>query len=158
MIIPFPVVGEQRMSEQRRSTSRRTFLKYGAVSTGTLLGTARAGADTGSESAGSGGEAIDHGILRSYQFTPEARFTVVESGLDWRPEQFEHDYRTSVIAYDHAPSFRAFLFTEPDVGLESDRSFTFTGVQEPPQTVGHRFVTVGLEPADSTGTGTAADR
>lgn len=134
------------MSEDTRwSPSRRRFVKYGAVSAGTLLGSTGASAATGSESETADSETLDHGLMLPYQFTPESRATVVESGLDWQPKRFENRYRTSVIAYDHAPSYRAFLFTEPDATIESDRSLRFGSIQRSPAAAGRRVVTVGLE-------------
>ncbi|WP_222918973.1 hypothetical protein [Natrinema sp. SYSU A 869] len=133
------------MSEDPWSTSRRTFVKYGAVSTGTLFGASGASADVGSGSTEPDAEPADHGVVHPYQFTPDSRFTVVESGLDWQPDRFSDTYQTNVIAYDHAPSYRAFLFTEPDAALEPDQSLEFGAVQGSPGTAGRRFVTVGLE-------------
>ncbi|WP_226479039.1 hypothetical protein [Natrinema amylolyticum] len=133
------------MSEEPWSTSRRAFVTYGAVSTGTLLGASGASADSGAASTEPDGEPADHGVVRPYQFTPDSRFTVVESGLEWQPERFDDSYQTNVIAYDHAPSYRAFLFTESDATLESGQSFDFGAVRGSPGTAGRRFVTVGLE-------------
>lgn len=144
-VITTPVVGNQRMTEDSWSTSRRTFVKYGAVSTGTLLGASGASAETGSRSADSSDETTDHGMMFPYQITPGSQFTVVESDLDWHPGRFEDSYQANVIAYDHAPSYRAFLLTESEATLESDRSFELGAVRESPGAASQRFVTVGLE-------------
>lgn len=131
------------MSEDTWTTSRRAFVTYGAVSTGTLFGATGATAATESEPTDS--EPVEQGVMRPYQFTPGSRVTVVESGLDWQPARFDDAYQTNVVAYDHAPSYRAFLFTEPDATLEPDRSFEFGSVQGSPGTADRQFVTVGLE-------------
>lgn len=139
------VVGNQRMTEDSWSTSRRTFVKYGAVSTGTLLGASGASADPGPKPTDSSGETTHYGMMFPYQFTPGSQFTVVESDLDWRPGRFEDTYQAHVIAYDHAPSYRAFLLTESEATLEPDRSFELGAVRESPEAAGQRFVTVDLE-------------
>ncbi|MFC6768170.1 hypothetical protein [Natrinema soli] len=133
------------MTEDRWSTSRRAFVKYGAVTTGTLLGASGASAETGSKPTDSIGETTDYGMMLPYQFTPGSQFTVVESDLDWYPGRFEDTYQANVIAYDHAPSYRAFLLTESEATLEPDRSFELGAVREPPGAASQRFVTVGLE-------------
>lgn len=133
------------MTEDSWSTSRRTFVKYGAVSTGTLLGASGASADAGSKPTDSSGEATDYGMMLPYQFTPGSQFTVVEPDLDWRSGRLEDAYQTNVIAYDHAPSYRAFLLTESEVTLESDRSFELGAARESPGAASQRFVTVGIE-------------
>lgn len=137
---------DQRMSEDTRwSPSRRTFVKYGAVSTGTLLGTPGASADADSKSDDPTDEAIDQGAMLPYQFTPNSRFTVVEPDLEWRPERLEGSYRTNVISYDHAPSYRALLLTEPDGTIEPNQSFGFRSVRGSFNAANRRYVTVGLE-------------
>ncbi len=133
------------MSEARWSPSRRTFVTYGAVSTGTLLGLSMASADSESDSIESDAGAVDYGGVRSDQFVPDSPVTVLESTLNWQPERFEDAHRTSVIASDHAPSYRAFLFTESDVTLESDQSLEFRVVRGTSESAGRRFVTVAFE-------------
>lgn len=133
------------MREDSWSTSRRTFVKCGAVTTGTLFGAAGASAATEPNSTDFDGESADYGLIRPYQLVPGTRFTIVESGLDWQPDQFENTYQTSVIAYDHAPSFRAFLFTASNAPLESGRSFEFGSVQGSSGVAAGPLVTVGLE-------------
>lgn len=125
------------------STSRRTFVKYGALSTGALVGasgpTAAVDADSGDRDP-----PVDRGAMFPYQLTPGHRATVVESGLDWQPDRLEGERRTHVIAYDHVPSYRAFLFTDPDRSLEPERSVVVSDVRESPA-AGSGLVTVGLE-------------
>lgn len=135
---------EQRMSKDTWTTSRRAFVTYGAASTGMLVGTTGATA-TGPEPSDSDSDPVDHGLMRSQQFIPSSQATVIESGLDWHPARFDDTYQANVVAYDHAPSYRAFLFTESDATLEPDRSFEFEGVQGAPGTDDRQFVTVGLE-------------
>ncbi|WP_323173707.1 hypothetical protein [Natrialba sp. PRR66] len=130
------------MSENTQwSMARRTFVKCGAVSTGALLGTSGASARTDSTSR----EPVDHGLLLPYQFRPGSRVTVAASELDWQPDRFERSYQTNVITYDHAPSYRAFLFTEPNETLAPAQSLEFSGVERSVQTAGRGVVTVGLE-------------
>lgn len=71
----------------------------------------------------------DRGVLLPHQLGPGYRFTVAETGLDWRPDGVSDPVRTHVITYDHAPSFRAFLCTEPDERLQQGDSFAFDRTQ-----------------------------
>ncbi|ELZ03090.1 hypothetical protein C480_16769 [Natrialba aegyptia DSM 13077] len=123
--------------------ARRTFVKCGAVSTGALLGTSGASARTDSKEPET--EPADHGLLFPYQFRPGSRATVAASELDWQPDRFERSYQTHVITYDHAPSYRAFLFTEPNETLAPAQSLEFSGVERSAQTAGRGVVTVGLD-------------
>ncbi|ELZ01872.1 hypothetical protein C481_10137 [Natrialba asiatica DSM 12278] len=127
--------------------ARRTFVKCGAVSTGALLGTSGASARTDSTSQEPETETVDHGLLLPYQFRPGSRVTVAASELDWQPERFERSYQTNVITYDRAPSYRAFLFTEPNGALAPAQSLEFSGVERSANAVdqGQGVVTVGLE-------------
>ncbi|ELY90735.1 hypothetical protein [Natrialba taiwanensis] len=133
------------MSENTRwPMARRTFVKCGAVSTGALLGTSGASARIDSTSREPETEPVDHGLLLPYQFRPGSRVTVAASELDWQPERFERSYQTNVITYDHAPSYRAFLFTEPNGILAPAQSLEFSGVERSAQAAGRGVVTVGL--------------
>ena len=83
--------------------------------------------------------------MRPYQFIPESTFTVLESVPDYRSEQLEETYHTHVITYDHAPSYRAFLLTEPAETIEPGQSSEFGSTHGSMNTTGERFITVGLE-------------
>lgn len=126
-----------------RSTSRRAFVKYGALTTGALVGASgpTAAVDADSEDPD---RTADRGAMFPYQLTPGRGATVVESGVDWRPDRLEGERRTHVIAYDHAPSYRAFLFTESDRSLDSDQSVV-VGDARGTRTAESGLVTVGLE-------------
>lgn len=120
-------------SSQERRPSRRTVMKYGALATtGALVG--------GAQSAGTvdaDGDERDptpvEGVMFPYQFTPGARFSVVESDLDWRPIGVDADYRSHVIEYEFARSLRAFLFTtgDGDQPLPQDRPLAFGAAPHP---------------------------
>ncbi|ELY81599.1 hypothetical protein C487_03593 [Natrinema pallidum DSM 3751] len=74
---------------------------------------------------------------------------------DWLPERFEDTHRTTVIADDHVPSYRAFLFTESDAMSPSSRtdrssSGPFGGRPNPPGN--------SLLPSPSSGHGRAESR
>lgn len=130
--------------DSMRSTSRRTFVKYGALSTGALVGAAGPTAAVDDGSTEPADRSVDRGAMFPYQLTPGRRATVVESELGWQPDRFEGERRTHVIAYDHVPSYRAFLFTDPDRSLEPERSVVVGDVRESPA-AGSGLVTVGLE-------------
>ncbi len=73
------------------------------------------------------------GMMFPYQFTPNARFTVLESGLDWRPGRVDSAYETHVIRYEYARSLRAFLFTETALSQAEERAFELGAAQRVPQ-------------------------
>lgn len=132
--------------ETIRATSRRTFLTYGTLSTGLLVGASDSSAAVDAAPSDRDRTAVDRGVMLPYQFAPNGRSTVVESDLGWRPERLADPYRTHVIASDRAPSYRAFLFTETT--LERDRSLVVGPVRGAPSGPDGRFVTVELEAAD----------
>lgn len=134
-----------------RSTSRRSFVKYGALSTGALVGAGGATTNVGVQSGESDDDPVKQGVMYPYQLTPERRATVVEAGLDWRADRFDEVYQANVIAYDHAPSYRAFLFTPAAATVEADQAIELGTVRGSPAADGTRFVTVGLESGSTAG-------
>ncbi|NUB92154.1 hypothetical protein HTZ84_06780 [Haloterrigena sp. SYSU A558-1] len=93
------------------STTRRTFVKCGLLSTGALVGTSSTGVADGSltESTESAEQPIEQGVMRSYQHMPDSAITVGEP-VDWQPRGLD-EATGHVVSYDAAPSFRALLFT-----------------------------------------------
>ncbi|WP_049924770.1 hypothetical protein [Halopiger djelfimassiliensis] len=144
----------------RRSTSRRTFVKCGLVSTGTIVGVSNAGTSADAEEdpeqgreAGSEPAAVaERGVMFPYQFVPGSRFTV-ERRLESHTTRLGSEYRTHVIGYDHAPSFRALLFTGPDAFLEPERSFVLRDGRGLPET-DRACVSVGIEAVEPATTDT----
>ncbi|WP_247000647.1 hypothetical protein [Halosolutus gelatinilyticus] len=144
---------EQPNTVPTRSPSRRAVLKSGVLSTAGIVGVAsgtasaaergdRAGADREREST-----PAERGALLAYQFRAERRFTVVESDLEWQPQHLDEGVGTHVVAYDRAPSLRAFVFTEPGEALQRGRSFTLERTRRPPAIgTDRRLVGVELEP------------
>ncbi|WP_337652275.1 hypothetical protein [Halomontanus rarus] len=130
------------MTRQQSSLtpSRRTLLRYGfAVSSGALASSttnanANASANTTSSDGSDGGtdsgaQVATHGKVFPYQWTPGARFEIVESDVGWRPSGIgETDTRASshVIRYDFSSSYRAFLFTD-DSSVREGRRYRFDG-------------------------------
>ena len=153
------VAGRERLirtmqQDTAGSTSRRAFVKCGLLSTGVLVGSAGTGgaADSRTESDdGASNRSIDAGVMRSYQWTPDRRVTV-DDAVEWVPAGLEGEYRSYAVSYDHAPSYRAFLFvptsgggeTEPPV-LQAGDSLSLGAVQGTPAEATTRYVTVGLE-------------
>ena len=136
------------------STSRRTFVKCGLLSTGVLVGSAGTGvagdSRDGSDDAASD-RSIEAGVMRSYQWTAGQRVTV-DDAVEWRPAGLEGEYRSYVVSYDHAPSYQAFLFVPQSSGgetepapLQSGDSLSLGAVQGSPAETTNRYVTVGLE-------------
>ena len=112
-------------------------MKYGALATaGALVGSAQS-VDAVDDADGTGDDGRDatplEGVMFPYQFTPGARFAVVESDLDWRPGGIDTGYRSHVIEYEFARSLRAFLFTDSDgeQPLPQDRPLEFGAAAHP---------------------------
>lgn len=122
--------------------SRRTFAKYGALSTGLLVGGSGTAAGTPEEDAVSERSGIGEGMMAPYQVVPESGVTVVERDIGWQPEGLE-PYEACVISYDHAPSLRAVLLT--DRPLRADRSLAIGEMREPVTETNRLLVTVGLD-------------
>ncbi|WP_276254729.1 hypothetical protein [Halomontanus rarus] len=128
------------MTRQQSSLtpSRRTLLRYGfAVSSGALASSttdANASANTTSSDGSDGGtdsgaQVATHGKVFPYQWTPDARFKIVESDVGWRPSEIgETDAGASshVIRYDFSSSYRASLFTD-DSSVREGRRYRFNG-------------------------------
>lgn len=130
------------MSEGFYPTSRRAFIASGAISTGILANSSGTTAETKSNTHSD--EAVNRGLIRAYQFIATSAFTVVDSALEWRSDQFEEPYHAHVIAYDHAPSYRALLLTESAEAMEAGKSFEFRTMHGNSST-DDRFVTIGFE-------------
>lgn len=140
------------------STTRRTFVKYGLLSTGALVGTSSAAADGESviEPTETAERPIERGVMRSYQHMPESAVTVREA-VDWHPQGLP-ETTGHVVAYDAAPSFRALLFTTAGGGgddngdgggpgsdpLQPGDSISLGGVHGSPETTSSQYVTVDL--------------
>ncbi|AHG02358.1 hypothetical protein HALLA_20865 (plasmid) [Halostagnicola larsenii XH-48] len=131
------------MSEGFCPTSRRAFLASGAISTGILASSTNTIAETKSNIPSN--ETVKRGLIRAYQFIATSTFTVADSALEWRSERFEEPHQARVIAYDHAPSYRALLLTDSDGTIEAGESFEFRATDGNSSTDGDRFVTVGFE-------------
>lgn len=136
------------------STTRRTFVKYGLVSTGALIGSSSAAAagESAADSNGPAAGSVGEGVMRAYQHTPDSPVTVREA-IDWQPQGLE-DAAGYVVAYDAAPSYQALLFTtadgDGDTGSESlgpGDSLSLGDVRGSPSGASQRYVTVGLEAA-----------
>ena len=136
------------------STTRRTFVKYGLLSTGALAGTSSVGVaeEPLRDSDGLAERTVERGVMRAYQHTPNSRVTVRDA-VDRQPSGLE-DASGYVVAYDAAPSLQALLFTTADDGdggesdsgpLESGDSLSLGGVRGAPSDASRRYVTVGLE-------------
>ena len=127
-------------------------MKYGALATtGALAGSAPpAGAVDDADGTGDDGRRTTvEGAMFPYQFTPGARFTVLESDLNWRPSGVDTDFRSHVIEYEFAPSLRAFLFTRGDRDLPSDRPLEFGPTQRPtPSSTARSLVGVDVTAID----------
>lgn len=138
------------------STTRRTFVKYGLLSTGALVGTASATADgeSATEPTETAERSIERGVMRSYQHMPESAVTVREA-VDWHPQGLA-EATGHVVAYDAAPSFRALLFTtagssgdgaDDESGSDPLRpgdSLSLGDVHGSPETTSSQYVTVDL--------------
>lgn len=157
------------------STSRRTFVKYGAVSTGALLGSSSVtGAsdpsiDTADDSDdGSSSNGVDRAVMFPYQHVPGSRFTVDDS-LEWQPRSLEGPYQTYAITYDYAPSYQAYLFadegdgdrsdddadtTDASTRLQAGDAFSVGSVRGSPPDTKRSYVTVDLETATVDPSGT----
>ncbi|MDJ1434153.1 hypothetical protein [Halostagnicola sp. A-GB9-2] len=107
--------------------SRRRLIKHGLLATtGVLLGGPHAvGASASPDETAQVEVENARGMMFPYQFTPNARFTIIESDLDWRPGRIDSAYETHVIQYEYARSLRAFLFTEASLPAEENRTFEF---------------------------------
>lgn len=124
------------MTRQQSSLtpSRRTLLRYGfAVSSGALASsTTNASANTTSSDGSDGGtdsgaQVATHGEVFAYQWTPGARFEIVESDVGWRPTgETDTGASSHVIRYDFSSSYRAFLFTD-DSSVREGRRYRFDG-------------------------------
>lgn len=134
-----------------RSMSRRTFAKYGALSTSLLVGgsepTAGAPRADGSERA-----KLEEGVMAPYQVVPGSRVTVVERDVGWQPQGIASHDRASVVRYDHAPSLRAILLTVAP--LREDRSLALGEPREAVSEANRPLVTVGLDAGKPGGSGT----
>ncbi len=138
------------------STTRRTFVKCGLLSTGALVGTSSARATDGArtESTESAARPIERGVMRSYQYMPDSAVTVRET-VDWHPQGLA-EATGHVVAYDASPSFRALLFTTADSGdtgaddesdsdpLQPGDSLSLGGIHGSPETTSSQYVTVDL--------------
>lgn len=107
-------------STEQAGPSRRRVLTYGtAAVAGGVVGTSRTdiGAATADDSdpADSSGSSPLEGAMYSYQYRPGSRFTVVEAGLDWRPDGLDSSARANVVSYGRSRSFRAFVFTDAEL-------------------------------------------
>lgn len=136
------------------STSRRTFVKCGLLSTGVLVGASSAGAagDSRAERDDAASErSIDAGVMRSYQWAAGQRVTV-DDAVEWQPASLADEYRSYVVSYDRIPSYRAFLFvpestdgeTEPP-SLPAGEALSLGAVRGSPAEADNRYVTVALE-------------
>lgn len=133
-------------SNDARSMSRRTFTKYGALSTGLIAGSPRtaASADRGdADREDADGEQPTEGAMAPYQVVPEAEATVVERDIGWRPQGLDSYDRAHAISYDHAPSLRAVLLT--DGPLRAERSVAIGTPREAVSETNRSLVTVGLD-------------
>ena len=124
-------------------TSRRAFLAYGTISAGTLASPSRTVAEAESTTPSDG--AVNRGAIRPSQFIPKSSFTVLDAALEWRSERLSESYQANVIAYDRAPSYRAFLLTASDKAIEAGQSFDFGAAYGKSSTADDRFATVELE-------------
>ena len=139
------------------STTRRTFVKYGLLSTGALVGTSSVRADgSRTESTESAERTIEQGVMRSYQHMPDSAVTVGEA-VDWQPHGLT-EATGRVVSYDAAPSFRALLFTTTDSTgdgggngdgsgfdpLQPGDSLSLGTVRGSPETANSQYVTVDL--------------
>ncbi|ADB60763.1 hypothetical protein Htur_1878 [Haloterrigena turkmenica DSM 5511] len=150
------------------STTRRTFVKCGLLSSGALVGTSSTGTADGSrtESTESAVRPIEQGVMRSYQHIPNSAVTVGEA-VDWRPQGLD-EAAGRVVSYDAAPSFRALLFTtaggggDGDDGNDNDGgsgpdllqpggSLSLGSVRGSPETATSQYVTVDLEVDETVG-------
>lgn len=122
--------------------SRRTFAKYGALSTGLLVGGSGTAAGTPEEDAPSERSQIEEGMMAPYQVVPESRVTVDEPDIGWQPQGLE-SHGACVISYDHAPSLRAVLLT--DRRLRANRSLVVGETREAVAETNRSLVTVGLD-------------
>lgn len=131
------------MSEGFCPTSRRAFIASGAISTGILASSTDTTAETKSNTPDD--ETVNRGLIRPYQFVATSTFTVADSALEWRSERLSESYQANVIAYEHAPSYRALLLTDSDGTIEAGESFEFHATHGNSSTDDDRFVTVGFE-------------
>lgn len=157
------------------STSRRTFLKYGLITTGTVLGPSSAGAASSEarvdDSKTDANQSLERGVMRSYQHVPNSQITI-DDVVNWQPAGLEGTYRSYAISYDHAPSYRALLFAAAgrdgagsDSGSEHDGderaeiertndalepgdALSIGSIRGSPSGAYSTYVTVGLEGVD----------
>ncbi|AGB39539.1 hypothetical protein [Natronococcus occultus] len=126
-----------------RSMSRRTFAKYGALSTGLLAGGSGTAAGATREDGPSERAEIEEGAIAPYQVVPGSRVTVLEEGVGWQPRGFDSYDRAHAISYDHAPSLRAILLT--DGPLRANRSLAIGEIRDAVSETNRALVTVGLD-------------
>lgn len=111
--------------------SRRTVMKYGALATtGAVVGGVQhAGAVDDADGPDADADTRDaipiEGVMFPYQFTPNARATVVESDINWQPTGIGGEYRSHVVEYAFAPSLHAFFFTDADATLSQGHRLEF---------------------------------
>ncbi|WP_134668381.1 hypothetical protein [Halorussus marinus] len=109
-------------------STRRTFLKAGAVASGSVaLGFSGFGSVAAQDDAGG------VGVMLNSQFSGGARFTVASDSLGWAPIESEFDgtqYDTRVINYDWSSGAYAMLFVPQEAGLQEGEAYEFsTGIE-----------------------------
>ena len=128
------------------ATSRRTFLKSGAVATAaSLLGVASA------DEADGGGDA-DRPVEATlfYHDLAGSTFEVAAADLSWTPNCADSDGErsTHAIRYVDAPSYSAHLFAAADAPIEVGDRFAFDGDPTPVAGTNRNLVAVDVAPLD----------
>lgn len=99
-------------STARTGPSRRRVLATGALAaTGAVVGGSHAVGAAETDAQHESSTTALQGAMFPYHYAPASQATIVETRLEWLPERLS-GYRTHVIEYGHARSFRGFLFAE----------------------------------------------
>ena len=131
------------------ATSRRTFLKSGAVATAaSLVGVASA--DEGNRDA-EAGPPVEATLF--YHDLAGSTFEVAAADLSWTPncadrEGHEGEQSTHAIRYVDAPSYNAHLFAPAHAPIGVGDRFAFDGVPTPVAGTNRNLVAVDVAPVD----------
>ena len=124
----------ERQTEFVGESSRRTFMKAGALATG---GLALGLSGTGGALAQDGGGQQMRGLMFQNQFYPRAQFTVTSQEIDWAPvaaqnnaegalfqnPQLFANMNTRVVKYQFSPNQYALLMVPNQVQLQEGQTY-----------------------------------
>lgn len=137
------MTGDESTARTRTGPSRRRVLATGALAaTGAVVGGTHAVGAVETDAQHEESTTALRGAMFPYHYAPASQATIVEAGLEWLPERLS-GYRTHVIEYGHARSFRGFLFAEEGANGNRNGNGNEDGAETPGSSLQGR--TVSLE-------------